>query len=134
VLSAFAECPFFQQLEHLSFRNVDFGSSVFDAFEKSPFIRNIKSLDLSDNALNDEGWERIASLPLDSLVKLNLAGTNGSDVGLEAIARSRHLTKLQRLEVAWNQIGWKGTEALAASDMLSNLEILDMAENPVEGG
>ena len=52
-----------------------------------------------------------------------------SDAGLEAIARSPHLTHLHELRVGNNQIGPRGIQALSESDLFTRIKKLDLRNN-----
>jgi uncharacterized protein (TIGR02996 family) len=97
-----------------------------------PLLRGLTALDLSDNALGDEGVRLLAECPhLAALTELGLDHDNIADEGAGLLAASPHLGRLTDLSLWGNHIGSAGAWALAGSVPLGRLERLTLMQNPV---
>ncbi len=129
---------------------------------QSAQVQSVKSLDLSDNQINDEGLKILfESANLSGLESLNLDINFLTDEGMLAIAKSpdlaiknlkvltlsdnkltdaslaewvhcKHFDRLERLDAGWNQIGNGTAKALAETEALNNLRVLELERSYID--
>lgn len=130
------------------------------ALASSALVASLRTLDLSQNPIGDEGVEALArGAPLGLLDALSLRGVGLTDRGLarlasarwapsslslgdnaigdegaRALAASPACARLRRLDLAGNGLTDEGVEALAASPYLRGLEKLSLGNNPALTG
>jgi hypothetical protein len=131
LLGELVECRFFVALEHLTLQMLNVTPRGFGTLASCQFAPQLKSLNLGQNNLGDEGWVHLSKMPLDNLTELDISGTSGGDLGATALSHSSHLANLRVLRAAWNRISDQGARDIATSDLVSNLLSLDIAENPI---
>jgi hypothetical protein len=136
-----AERPEFGNLEVLSFRadELEHHSCVHaagaEALAESTTLTRLKSLDLGDHYLGDEGVRALVYGPnagrLERLgVEYNEIGESGDD-GLLGVVESPWLTSLRELLFGGNQLGPLGADALANWPHLENMTVVDLRECPL---
>lgn len=152
-----SESPFFANLEILDIHGNWLGDAGV-ALMAGGGNPTLKELDLSSNEIGDWGVEQLASFPrVSRLRKLNLManhigssgvvalaespyltcleelelgrGSQASDIGAIAIARSRSMGNLIMLDLDGNGIGPEGVRALASSPHMKKLQHLYLSEN-----
>jgi uncharacterized protein (TIGR02996 family) len=118
--------------------NAEIGDEGARALASSPYLRRIRSLELSDTAIESAGIAALVAAPeLRHLTSLSLMGfdcTTGNcigDVGARAIAESSHMSHLTRLWLPNNNITDEGVRELAGSANLNELTDLMLIGNPI---
>ncbi|HEX3152452.1 MAG TPA: TIGR02996 domain-containing protein [Gemmataceae bacterium] len=103
----------------------------FRAVTHSPLLRFVRELDLSANAIGDEGPMLLARSPhLTRLDALDLGFTDLGDNGLKALADSPAFSGLRTLRLNDNPgVGVIGIRALGESEHLTALTDLDLSGN-----
>jgi uncharacterized protein (TIGR02996 family) len=102
----------------------------------SPFLANVRVLDLSGNDLNESS---ICTLfngsSLKKLEQLQVSGNRIGDGGVRALTNSPILEQIlnqsPRLDLSKNQIGPLGGQYLGAAPILNRIEVLDLSGNPL---
>jgi uncharacterized protein (TIGR02996 family) len=136
-----AERAEFGWLESLTFRadEVDRHSCVTsvgaEALAESATLTRLKSLDLGDHYIGNEGLRALASGP--NAHRLERLGVEYNDIdddddnGILAVVESSRLANLRELRFGGNHLGRVGAEALAAWPHLERMESLDLQEGPL---
>ncbi len=120
-IKAFLKSTLFQQITHLELVSCYLDHKTAKLLIDTKILHNLHTIDLSFNALGDEGATLIANSPSSSNLKvLRLDQNNIHDDGAQAIARSPHLSNLQTLTLYNNPIGPWGVEELRLSKHLSH--------------
>ena len=97
-----------------------------------PRLRTVKMLYLDENSFEDAGVEKLAGTEaLHKLNTLSLAGNKLTAKGMRALAASPHLKNLRVLFLQHNQLGPEAMQALAESETLANLNFLYLKANPL---
>lgn len=121
------------------------------AFEQ---VRNVRLLDLSDNQINDEalqllfeaenlsdleelvlsinyiteeGGKNIAtsqSVAIKNLKTLVISDNKLTDASVQAMVQSSHFSKVEKLDISWNEIGNGAAIAFGETGQLPNLKFL----------
>jgi hypothetical protein len=92
--------------------------------------RELRELWLNQNPLGDACVEALAGAPsLASVERLGLAWTNVGERGLLAVFGSRHPARLRELDLRGAPVGHSAVEALVAASALGALEELDVSDN-----
>ena len=87
-------------------------------------VYGMRTLDLSDNPLGDEGVEALAQSPYASYMRsLYLGDVGATDRGAKALADSPHLANLSYLVLTGNGFTQEGKDALSASPHLAGCTI-----------
>ncbi len=113
------------------------GSVCARTLAESPGLGRLRSLTVNgagppSTRFRDAGAVLLAEAPAAArLAHLDLNNHGIQDRGLEALARSPHLSGLRSLHLAHNQIGWNGVLALSDRDALPALAWLDLRDNPL---
>lgn len=101
----------------------------FTAFVSSPHLRDVESFTANLNMVRIGGARAFANAAwTSSLRELNLGENLFGDEGLEAIAASPHLRRLERLRLGRTMTA-RGAQALAASPMLETVKELMLSWN-----
>jgi Ran GTPase-activating protein (RanGAP) involved in mRNA processing and transport len=99
----------------------------------SPALGQLESLDLGYAQLKDDAARALANSPnLARLRVLNLGTNRIGPEGARALARSPHLTRLKALNLGYNEIGTEGVQALVESPLFTRLTALNLAGNRIE--
>jgi uncharacterized protein (TIGR02996 family) len=113
--------------------------AVAPALAACPWLARLAGIDLSWNALGDEGLAALLASPhLEGLRSLSLRGSGLSAEGVQALAAAPQLARLTALDLgtsgrSWTPpgvIGRRGARALAASPYLRHLESLSLGGMP----
>ncbi|HHO51298.1 MAG TPA: TIGR02996 domain-containing protein [Deltaproteobacteria bacterium] len=133
ILARAARAGAFRSLAALSLYCNAMGPDAARVLAEAELFASVSTLDLSYNALGDQGVSALAdALPDDApLSALNLWGCAVGDAGVVALARSRCLGSLRLLTLRDNVVGDVGALALARSGVLRGLQVLDLSDNPV---
>jgi uncharacterized protein (TIGR02996 family) len=98
-----------------------------------PILHGLCELDLSENALGDDGCAQLAAWrEAASLRKLNLRQTQTGCAGVRHLCRSPFLTGLEDLDLSANFISHDGGEELVRTHGLARLKKLDLRFNDVD--
>jgi uncharacterized protein (TIGR02996 family) len=90
---------------------------------RSPHVRHLRVLNLSNGRIGDDGAAVLASAPnLSGLRTLNLSGAGVGPDGVRALASSSHLNRLVVLDLWHSYIGPDAASALFNSPNVANLE------------
>jgi hypothetical protein len=146
------------RLESLELPSNNLGAGAVQQLAAQPPAR-LRALDLSENALGDEGARWLVDLMLRSALEIVvLAATGLGAAGLRAllhapsaaqltaldvsrnrlgseagqlIAEATHVVKLERLALQACGLTWPGVQALATAPQLASLRVLDLSYNAV---
>jgi uncharacterized protein (TIGR02996 family) len=122
--------PYLVNLRKLELGWNDIGVAGLRAFASAPWVAELESLVSLENPLGAEGVRALAAPGLGSLRELNLRGGDVGDVGALALANAG-MDRLTFLGLAGARIEAAGAAALAASSSLTRLERLDLSSNRV---
>lgn len=122
-VAALASAPIAQTLRHLSLRANQLEPQATRGLGA---LTQLEILDLSDNALLDEGVLTLANTAL-QLKTLSLEQTQTSDAGARALSCSPHLSQLHTLILSDNVLSARGLDALLSSAHLHKLTLLRLA-------
>ncbi|KAG2378026.1 hypothetical protein C9374_008648 [Naegleria lovaniensis] len=147
----------FKQLTHLNLANCGFKPKTLKLIMHSPFVRNVKSIQLTGNTtvkkiakilstskcqeqlvelnigricIYSEGVKRIIET-LNHIQSLNLHSCYIRDQGLKILASSPQLKHLTLLNCDGNLISDEGVKAIATSDYMKNLKTLELESNTI---
>jgi uncharacterized protein (TIGR02996 family) len=96
---------------------------------QSPFLDNLRELFLCSDEIQVEHLSTLfQSQRLRGLKDLLVGGwsNRGNPCVAEAVARSRAMTSLTRLDISWNPLPAAGVEALARSQVLESVRVLNL--------
>ncbi|MEZ6057213.1 MAG: hypothetical protein R3C01_10970 [Planctomycetaceae bacterium] len=105
---------------------VGFGLDAAGAIAIAEHLRQLTSLDLSENSIGEAGAVAIAE-HLHQLTSLNLGGNSINEAGAVAIAQ--HLHQLTSLDLGSNSVGDEGAVAIVQN--LHQLTSLDLGSNSI---
>lgn len=95
---------------------------------KSPYLRGITSLDLSDSRIDEKAARQIArSEYLRGLTKLNLRGCGITDADVALLAKSDNFGDLSSLNLSGNELSDTGVKIIAELPSLQKLKTLDLS-------
>ena len=98
-----------------------------------PILHGLRELDLSENALGDDGCAQLAAWrEAASLRKLTLRQTQTTCAGVRHLCGSPFLNGLEELDLSANFIGHDGGEELVRTHGLGRLKKLDLRFNDVD--
>jgi uncharacterized protein (TIGR02996 family) len=151
-----AGCPHLAVFPQLRIEHNTLNNGGLPELISSPYLANIRTLDLSSNRLGDKGASTLASANLPRLAGLRLRGTDITPEGIRALLTSTTLGNLAQLDAsrssrpkvslapalvecrlprltalgvgAWD-IGVEGARKLASSSWLGQLTILNLHWN-----
>ena len=132
-----ARASAFPQLRVLHLNdNRTIGCEGVRAIAESAQLANLRTLDVSGNAVGDDGVRSlVASRELGGVNRLRLHANRIGDAGLEALARSELLVRMLARDGAFdlrdNAFGAPGAKALADSPALAAASTLDLGGNSV---
>ncbi|MGF1581707.1 MAG: TIGR02996 domain-containing protein [Gemmataceae bacterium] len=114
----------------LNIATAKFNASTMEALAKAKHLNNLVVLDLSGKHLTDETLELFVQSPNAAKLQLLAIPESIGDRGIQAIAKSPYLSRLNHLEFSWlsddfEQPGDTGALALANSCTLPNLAFVD---------
>jgi uncharacterized protein (TIGR02996 family) len=123
VVLSLAACPQLAHVCELEFLDPNqLGAEDVRVLAASPYLKNLRALDLGMAQVGDAGVAALAASPhLAGLTRLDLAYTGLGPAGARALAGSRYLKNLTDLSLLGDPIGDAGAEALAASANLAGL-------------
>jgi uncharacterized protein (TIGR02996 family) len=99
------------------------GPDAARALAASPYLRQLKRLDLYACWMGDEGVKALARSPILATVEdLDLSYNELTDEGVKALARSPILATVEDLDLSYNDLTDEGARALAASPYLDRLK------------
>ncbi len=124
----------FPQLTRLVLGSTGLGIGGAESLSR-PLEFRLTSLDLSWNALSNDGAEWLAQAPwFDSLRWLTLRGNMIGPTGAKALLGSRKLAALQHLDVSYNPVGVGGLRAIAGNPALRGLIALNLSCRSFDNG
>ncbi len=139
-----ADCPALQGIAELRF-SADFGrgrgmvydqATAIQRFLRSPYLANLRTLDLSDASFGNEELRGVLACGNLTLRTLDLSRNNilptGIRLGLDtfqSLATARCVEDLRRLVLRSNRLSINHVLILTYSDHLQNLDTLDLAGN-----
>jgi uncharacterized protein (TIGR02996 family) len=110
--------------------HIDGVRGAMESLASSSYLEQATYLDLSNNAVRDQGARALAGSPhLKRVRGLNLSSSGIGDAGFKALVTSPHLTGLRELYLADNRISSAGVRALAHSPLARCLEVLHLSFN-----
>ena len=119
-------------ISHLQIAYAPVGNAAVKALVEVPNLA-LRSLDLRDTALDDEGLLALLSHPLlDGLERLYLQHNGITALGVAALAERDTLRGLSLLDLRANPIEAAGAKALARSSVLGRLETLRASIHDIE--
>ena len=137
-LPMLAASPRAATLRELAITKCSLEPSAADVIARSPYFANLTALDLtggdyvSTQQLGDDGLGFLArSGYLGKLERLELAGNELTDAGVVALARSPTLNRLVRLGLAHNHVGDVGLAALSEPGVIPGLQSLTLTDCPI---
>jgi uncharacterized protein (TIGR02996 family) len=102
-------------LTELDLSRGDVGNNGVDALLRSPHLARLNMLGLNIALVGDAGAQRLAeSDRAGNLIRLDLASNRIEDTGAEALMASLHLTRIQTLNLQWNNFSMATRLALHA--------------------
>jgi uncharacterized protein (TIGR02996 family) len=159
---AVAHSPHMARLRELRLPYCQVSDGDFKRLCDSPHLNELRSLDVSNNALTIHAARSFADRTgLPALTELNLGGTNRigpdgtlilvdspstgrlrklnlwsngvADYGVEAICKYAHVSHLTHLDLSGNLLTNRAAVALAAAEHLKTLEELNLRTNGISG-
>lgn len=130
-LEVVARCPHLASLASLELGFWQEPVASLAVLASASFRRNLRSLNLDQCPLGDEGWRLVGALDLPALEDLILSGTEGTDAGLAAIGRA-DWPSLRTLDLSENSFTPEGGPTLARAGWLGHL--VDLQVNWCEPG
>jgi uncharacterized protein (TIGR02996 family) len=128
-VAAFGRSPVFNQIRRLQIAHgrTFTGANARELIALPNFPR-LTHLDLSTEAIDDEGAAAVAACPnLAALTELRLSENRMSDVGVTALAQSPYLLNLRALRVDYQSaVSGSGVRALAESPNVAGLRELNL--------
>ncbi|VTR96235.1 Leucine-rich repeat-containing protein typical subtype OS=Herpetosiphon aurantiacus (strain ATCC 23779 / DSM 785) GN=Haur_4051 PE=4 SV=1: LRR_6: LRR_6: LRR_6 [Gemmata massiliana] len=127
-----ANNPCFAGLRRLHIGASNFDDQMAQELAASPYLRNLRFIDLQNNRVGTRGVSALARSPvLDTVIDLELHNNGGvADAGAAALAGSERVRELQNLGLAATGLGLKGLRAVANSPHLAQLRSLDFESAP----
>jgi Ran GTPase-activating protein (RanGAP) involved in mRNA processing and transport len=128
LVRVFANNPCFAGLKTLCIGQSNFDDRMAEELAASPYLRNLRVIDLQNNILGAQGMSALARSPvLDTVTSLELHNSGDfSDAGAIALAGSEHAQNLRRLSVVSTGLGLEGLRAIANSPHLAQLRSLNV--------
>ncbi|MFQ5451663.1 MAG: hypothetical protein ACE5E9_13630 [Nitrospinaceae bacterium] len=139
-----------------------FATDEMTVISGSEQVRSVKSLDLSDNQINDEGLGILFESPnlagleelylginfvtdrgilglaqstrlaMTHLKVLSLSDNKLTDASLSELVRSPNFNCLEFLDIGWNEVGNGTAQALGETNTLANLKKLDLERGYID--
>jgi|GEM_PF-2124872 len=117
-------------IRSLDMSNDTLNEGGLELFLTSPLVPGLQRLILSDCGLNRTRASLIADGMFDSLRVLDLSCNPIGNDSAVAIANSPHFAGLRVLELSHSQVGDEGIEAILDSPLAENLVLLDLRGSP----
>jgi hypothetical protein len=128
-----AELPSMERVVQLNLANCNGKDDALCALAASPYVGQLRALDMGVNKITDRGLVALADSPLLGLLQtLDLTYNQITHVGAEALAKSPRARALRSLKLWHNNLGSQGALAVAESPYLTLLEELDLGSNNLE--
>jgi hypothetical protein len=119
VLSRLFKSPLLRRLRALHLTDCKIANEGAILLADCPHLTELRTLRLGDNAMDDQAIEVLSDSPnLSSLTSLAMPGNLVGDLGARLLASSTRFPHLESLDLSRNQIGDVGAEALAISPHL----------------
>lgn len=127
-IRSLANNPSFASLRGIHIGLSNFDDRMAEELAASPYVRNLRSIDLQNNRVGTRGIAALArSAVLDTVTSLGFYNNSGiADAGIIALAGSEHVRELRRLSLVSTGLGLEGLRAIAASPHLAKLRSLDV--------
>jgi uncharacterized protein (TIGR02996 family) len=129
--------PYLSQIEMLDLAFNDLTDRGIQTLAEMPSLGRVRRLHLNDNnSLGELGMGALANSPyLEELRHLDISGNEINDFAIQAFLKGKFLTKLEKWIVHSNRIGDRGVAALVHSPLLSQLltfsPTLDLRKNEI---
>jgi hypothetical protein len=128
---ALAGCDALLRLARLDLPNNHLDAQLLQILLTTPFLRNVRVLNLHGNDLGHHGARRLAEAAfLTSLAELDLSATALGPAAARILAEAPWLAQLTVLDVRDNGLDTAAAQALAAAPHLAGLRRLDVSRNP----
>ena len=122
-----------RQLQTLKLSSTDLTETGIRSYSRSAQPLNLKHLDLSWNAIGNEGATALAiSKQSSSLETLNLTQCGVREVGFRRLCESKHLRNLRVLDLGGNEIAGPALKPLTNTEGLSGLHLLRLSGSSIE--
>jgi uncharacterized protein (TIGR02996 family) len=129
-LSKLVDHPDLARLGAITFYAQHLNDQLVPALRSSPYLENLRSLNLARNRIGDAGARTLAtSQQFRQLQSLDLSDNTLGDTGVTDLAHSHNLANLRSLELRRNELSRSGLARLGASPCLENLRHLGVALN-----
>jgi uncharacterized protein (TIGR02996 family) len=130
-VAALAGSPFLARLTRLDLPNNDLDAKLLEMLLTTPYVRNIRALNLHGNELGHAGIRRLAEATfLTSLTELDLSATVGP-AAILILAETPWLAQLTVLDLRGNRLDTEAAQMLAASPHLADLQRLSVSESAI---
>lgn len=116
-----------ERLEHLELVHMSLDGQDARALLQAPIAAQLRTLDLSHNALGAHAMEVLQDVSLPRLEALGLKSTRQHTVLGHMLSGARDLTAIKRLDLAHNVIAEEGVREIVAARFAPHLTHLDMA-------
>ncbi len=127
-----ARCAGLAHMTLLNLSNNAIKDEGLTALAASPYIHNVQNLDVGTNRIADEGIRALGkSTQLKSLETLDLTYNPITEAGALALAQAPWLGQLRTLALWHTQIGPRGAIALADAGPWPVLDTLDLGSNQI---
>ena len=114
-------------LRRLSVTSSELDPSTARAIRDCPHLGNLRGLDLSHNAIKDEGVAYLAQFP-GQLQSLALRRVGLTNQGIQALVDSTLVEGLEQLDLNFNDLGDEAVALLAECESLTNLTNLEISD------
>src|SRR5262249_50091443 len=128
-LADIAKMPALERLISLSLYWNQFGQARAQEFFKSPHLVRLHELDMNDNLIRQGGLLALLSARMPKLRSLNLRNNDLGDEGLRQVTTSPLLAQLHTFKYPMNGATDASATELVRSPNLANLTTLDLANN-----
>ena len=134
-VSILAGCPDVNTVTRLDLRDNQIGQPALKVLFEAEVFSSLMDLDLSINFVTADAVVEVCESPavrVRNLRALSLEDNRLKDPAGAAIARSENFSRLEWLNLSWNEIGLETARALGTSTTLRNLRCLNLERNYID--
>lgn len=131
ILANFAQI---KSVRSLNLSDNQIGAPALKVLFTAPTLENLEELDLSINFITREGIEEIADsseVTMKNLKAFSLEDNRLVDEAAVVLFNAPYFSKLESLNLGWNEVGNQIAQALGANSKMSALKILNLERNYV---